>query len=51
MDAAHFEKKLTSEVIFEGRVVTLTKDTALLENGKPATRAVVRNHGGACIVP
>ena len=34
MDAAHFEKKLTSEVLFEGRVITLTKDTALLENGK-----------------
>ena len=33
MDAAHFEKTLTSEVLFEGRVVTLTKDNALLENG------------------
>ena len=51
MDAAHFEKKLTSEVLFEGRVVTLTKDTALLENGKTATREVVHHHGGACIVP
>ena len=40
MDAAHFEKMLTSEVLFEGRVVTLTKDTALLENGKTATREV-----------
>ena len=29
MDAAHFEKTLTSELLFEGRVVTLTKDTAL----------------------
>ena len=45
MDAAHFEKKLTSEVIFEGRVVTLTKDTALLENGKTATREVVHHQG------
>ena len=51
MDAAHFEKKLTSEVLFEGRVITLTKDTALLENGKTATREVVHHHGGACIVP
>ena len=48
---AHFEKTLTSEVLFEGRVVTLTKDTALLENGKTATREVVHHHGGACIVP
>ena len=51
MDAAHFEKTLSSEVLFEGRVVTLTKDTALLENGKTATREVVHHHGGACIVP
>ena len=51
MDAAHFEKTLTSEVLFEGRVITLTKDTALLENGKTATREVVHHHGGACIVP
>ena len=51
MDAAHFEKTLTSEVLFEGRVVTLTKDTALLENGKTATREVVHHHGGACILP
>ena len=50
MDAAHFEKTLTSEVLFEGRVVTLTKDTALLENGKTATREVVHHHGGVCMV-
>ena len=37
----HYEKTLTSEVLFEGRVITLTKDTALLENGKTAEREVV----------
>ena len=47
----HYEKTLTSEVLFEGRVITLTKDTALLENGKTATREVVHHHGGACILP
>ena len=47
----HYEKTLTSEVLFEGRVITLTKDTALLENGKTAEREVVHHHGGACIVP
>ena len=52
MDSAvHYEKTLSSEVIFEGRVITLTKDTALLENGKTATREVVHHHGGACILP
>ena len=47
----HFEKTLSSETLFEGRVITLTKDTALLENGKTATREVVHHHGGACILP
>ena len=42
----HYEKTLTSEVLFEGRVITLTKDTALLENGKTAEREVVHHHGG-----
>ena len=39
-DTVHFEKTLSSETLFEGRVITLTKDTALLENGKTATREV-----------
>ncbi len=47
----HFEKTLSSETLFEGRVITLTKDTALLENGRTTTREVVHHHGGACIVP
>ena len=51
MDAAHFEKTLSSEVLFEGQVVTLTKDVALLENGETSIREVVHHHGGACIVP
>ena len=50
-DTVHFEKTLSSETLFEGRVITLTKDTALLENGKTATREVVHHHGGACILP
>ena len=45
-DTVHFEKTLSSETLFEGRVITLTKDTALLENGKTATREVVHHHGG-----
>ena len=27
-DTVHFEKTLSSETLFEGRVITLTKDTA-----------------------
>ena len=51
MDEVHFEKTLSSEVIFQGKVVTLTKDIALLENGRQAVREVVHHNGGACILP
>ena len=52
MDSAvHYEKTLSSEVIFEGRVITLTNDVALLENGETAGREGVHHHGGACILP
>ena len=46
----HYEKTLTSEVLFEGRVITLTKDTALLENGKTATREVVHHQDRKSVV-
>ena len=48
MDAAHFEKTLTSEVLFEGRVVTLTKDTALLEKGEDPFEAAKRELEEEC---
>lgn len=47
---SHFEKQLSSQTIFEGRVFTVTLDTVLLENGGTSTREVVHHHGGACIV-
>lgn len=47
----HFEKTLSSETVYVGRVFTVTKDQALLENGETAQRDVVHHHGGACILP
>lgn len=46
---AHTEKKLSSQTIFEGKVITVTHDTVELENGKTAMREMVHHHGGACI--
>lgn len=46
---AHFEKTLTSEPIFDGRVIRVTLDSVELENGKTSTREVVHHHGGAGI--
>ena len=48
MDAAHFEKTLSSEVLFEGRVVTLTNDVALLEKGEAPFEAAKRELGEEC---
>ncbi len=47
----HFETKLHSQTIFEGRVVTLTVDRVKLENGHTSTREVVHHRGGACVAP
>ena len=47
----HFEKTIRSQTVYEGRVITVTQDTALLENGETALRDVVHHHGGACILP
>ena len=45
------EKTLASEVLFEGKIITLRRDTVLLPNGKEATRGVVEHPGGVAIVP
>lgn len=45
----HRETMLRRETIFEGRVITVTRDEVRLENGASSTREVVRHHGGACV--
>ena len=47
----HFEKTLTSEKVFDGKVIRVYYDTVELENGDTSFREVVRHHGGACILP
>ena len=37
-----FEKTLTSETKFEGRIIKVLRDTVELENGKTSAREVVR---------
>lgn len=46
---SHTEKLLSREEIFTGRVIHVTRDTVLLENGESSTREVVHHHGGACV--
>ncbi len=46
-----YEKQLSSETIYDGKILKLTRDTALLENGETAYREVVHHSGGVCILP
>lgn len=45
------EKKIKSEYIFRGRIMTVRVDDALLPNGKPCKREVCEHVGGVGILP
>ena len=45
------ERRVSSETIFEGRIVRLTVDQARLPDGKLAVREVVYHPGGVAILP
>ena len=44
-----FEKTLTSETKFEGRIIKVLRDTVELENGKTSAIEVVCHNGGVCV--
>lgn len=44
------EKTVKKHVLFEGKIVTLRRDEAMLPDGKPCTREVVEHPGGAAIL-
>ncbi len=45
------EKQLSSELIFDGKVVHLYFDKIALPNGNEATREYIRHIGAVCVVP
>ena len=45
------EECLTSEVIFDGKILHLTVDTVRLPDGNTGTREVAWHRGAVCIVP
>lgn len=45
------EKTISSDTVYEGRIFTLTHDTAELENGQSAIRDVILHSGGVCVIP
>ena len=45
------EETLSSEVVYNGRIITVKKDTVMLENGQKAPRELINHPGGVCVVP
>ena len=45
------EKKTASELLYDGKVVTLYKDTVELPDGNSAIREYVKHIGAVCVVP
>ncbi len=45
------EKTVDKEVVFEGRIITVRKDKAELEDGSVVGRELVIHSGGVCVVP
>lgn len=46
-----YEKKISSEQIFDGKVVKLFVDKVMLPDGKEAVREIVRHPGAVCVIP
>ena len=44
------ETQLSSEPIFDGKFVTIARDTVRLPNGNPSYRIVIRHPGAACVL-
>ncbi len=45
------EQQVSSETVYDGKIIRVTKDMAKLQNDALAIREVVHHPGGACVVP
>ena len=45
------EKTVDSQLVYDGKIIKLYRDTALLENNKTVSREVIKHPGGVCVVP
>ncbi|MBR4296161.1 MAG: NUDIX hydrolase, partial [Clostridia bacterium] len=45
------EKKISSEEIFDGKVIRVCVDKVTLPNGKEGTREIVHHRGAVCVLP
>ena len=44
------ETQLSSELLYDGKIIRVERDTVRLEDGSEATREVVRHPGGVCVL-
>lgn len=47
---SHFEKKLNSTMLYEGKIINLRRDQVQLEDGRTTMREVVEHHGGVAVL-
>lgn len=45
------EKTISSDTVYEGKIFTVTHDSAELENDENAIRDVIIHSGGVCVIP
>lgn len=45
------ERTVSTQTIFEGKIITVLRDQVSLPNGEPAVREVVRHPGGVTVLP
>ena len=46
----YVEKTVKKNYIYEGKILKLRKDDAVLPDGKPCVREIVEHSGGACVL-
>ena len=46
-----YEKRIDGEVKFEGKILSVVKDSVMLSDGTTSYREIVRKNGGVCVVP
>ena len=45
------EKTISTDKIYNGKILTVRKDVVKLPNGKNADREIIEHNGGVCILP
>lgn len=46
----YVEKTVKKNYVYEGKILTVRKDDALLPDGRPCIREIIEHSGGACVL-